>query len=419
MPERAEEAAKGDLVAIPHKADDLSRRPPLRRGLRIVAFLAIAVLLALGAAWAGARYTTENHSVLAEEGPPAPTTALVEQRHIVDTRTISGEVVIETVPIAIPEVAPGQQAVATSPVLPVGHDVAERSVIAFVADRPVIVLEGSTPMYRTITPGDKGSDVAILQDALVDTGFLTATFVDGEYGTSTQRAVVAMYESVGAAAAENAAPSAPGAPATQSGQSGTIVPLGEVVFIDSLPATVVAAQAGPALEQGEPLVLVSAGDPEIHVPLSAAQAAAFAPLIGEQTEAVTMVAIVAGESVTVKLDSIVDAGSGGEPGSADLIAVFIPVQGTGLDPTPTATRVTIDVRLTDTPSLVVPASALWAHGDGTDRVTVLLDDGTTTDVVVIIEHDAGGWFAVSDPDGQLSEGDHVITSGRSSVESGD
>ena len=52
-----------------------------------------------------------------------------------------------------------------------GNEVHAGDVLAAVADRPVIVLPGRIPAFRTVLPGDRGSDVGELQRAMSSIGF--------------------------------------------------------------------------------------------------------------------------------------------------------------------------------------------------------------------------------------------------------
>lgn len=63
--------------------------------------------------------------------------------------------------------------------------------------RPVLNLYTSTPLWRDLTVGDKGDDVAALQAALNDLGF--GTLSDGVLGTSAVRAVQKLLGTPGAA----------------------------------------------------------------------------------------------------------------------------------------------------------------------------------------------------------------------------
>ena len=77
----------------------------------------------------------------------------------------------------------------------VGALVSEGAAVAAVSDRPVFVVEGALPVFRSLSPGMSGEDVAQLQAALVRLGF--APEVDGFFGQLTKDAVAAWYASNG------------------------------------------------------------------------------------------------------------------------------------------------------------------------------------------------------------------------------
>src|SRR5690606_29242172 len=82
-----------------------------------------------------------------------------------------------------------------------GRRLVEGDVLMQVSGRPVMVLRGSVPMYRTIGPGSSGDDVKQLQKALTRLGFSTGG-VTGTYGRGTASAVSRWYRSKGYTAQE-------------------------------------------------------------------------------------------------------------------------------------------------------------------------------------------------------------------------
>lgn len=77
-----------------------------------------------------------------------------------------------------------------------GDSVHEGQVVVEISGRPVFVIEGDVPAYRSIEPGDDGTDVRILQEALQRLGFYDGE-IDGDYSSGTWQAVAAMYEAAG------------------------------------------------------------------------------------------------------------------------------------------------------------------------------------------------------------------------------
>ena len=77
-----------------------------------------------------------------------------------------------------------------------GAEVTEGMVLAEVSGRPVIVLGGALPSYRTLVPGSTGPDVKQLQEALARLGYSPGD-ADGVYDGEVATAVAALYAAVG------------------------------------------------------------------------------------------------------------------------------------------------------------------------------------------------------------------------------
>ncbi len=124
-----------------------------------------------------------------------------------------------------------------------------------VAGMPVRVVEGDMPFYRELAEGVQGQDVAQLQGALVELGYLQVG-ADGEFGPSTVVAVQAWQEELGLA---------------ETGQ----VPLGELVALASLPTVVQLGEqvaSGRRVGGGEEAVLAPTGEREFVLVVTAEQA---------------------------------------------------------------------------------------------------------------------------------------------------
>lgn len=70
-----------------------------------------------------------------------------------------------------------------------GGEVTSGTVVAHVDERPLIALHTTVPLYRDLSVGDDGADVAALQTELIRLGHLDAETVDGEFGSRTGRAL--------------------------------------------------------------------------------------------------------------------------------------------------------------------------------------------------------------------------------------
>ena len=77
-----------------------------------------------------------------------------------------------------------------------GDELVEGDVVIEVAGRPLFVLEGELPVFRSLTPGLEGPDVLQLEEALERIG-LDPGPVDGIYGSRTEGAIEEMYRAAG------------------------------------------------------------------------------------------------------------------------------------------------------------------------------------------------------------------------------
>ncbi|AVH60921.1 Tat pathway signal protein [Streptomyces dengpaensis] len=148
--------------------------------------------------------------------PPkvGPVTVAVERRSLTATVVAQGSVEYASPqrldlagPVGAPESGSGDsgagdavvQRVTKAPVA--GAEVTEGDVLMQVSGRPVLVLRGSVPMYRTLGPGATGDDVKQLERALARLGFAPGGST-GTYGQGDAAAVSRWYGSKGFRAQE-------------------------------------------------------------------------------------------------------------------------------------------------------------------------------------------------------------------------
>jgi multidrug efflux pump subunit AcrA (membrane-fusion protein) len=334
----------------------------------------------------------------------------------------------------------------------VADQVTSGQVIAEVSGRPLLVLPGGKAMYRDITPGDSGTDVRQLQEALAALGYETS--VDGEYGKQTQSALKRLYGDRGyeaqtsdggsgedeaelraarnsvrdaqaaldqiergqsqygegadgsvteidLARAQNTLTEAETALSSLQSRTGVVAPRLEVVFIESLPAYVAAVSANVNVTVPEVIAVVTADDVRVtaNVPLS--QAALLAD----------------GGEATIALPSGNLGGTIGGRGAADQDSGSVPVfilPGSPLD----YSLIGLDIKVTFTTAktnsavLAVPLGAI--SSDGAGRRYVIVEDehkdlvrcevrvGVTGDDLVEVTPAAAGG---------LQAGDRVVISG--------
>lgn len=146
--------------------------------------------------WLGASaQSPEQAAAKASEPKASWITAKVEQRVLASTVVLRGDVKPEvSLLVAAPSSVEGAAVVTRVPPV-AGSEVAEGQVVIEVSGRPVFVLRGDVPVYRTLKPGMSGPDVKQLQDALTRLGFTPDT--NGTFGEETKQAVLALYSAAG------------------------------------------------------------------------------------------------------------------------------------------------------------------------------------------------------------------------------
>ncbi|MFJ2478296.1 peptidoglycan-binding protein [Streptomyces sp. NPDC087659] len=150
---------------------------------------------------AGAQMQSPADAAASHEPPVSgPVTVSVEKRKLTATVITQGAVEYGT-PRAITPAGPvgGADAEAAQLVTKQpkkGARLEEGGVLMQISGRPVMVLEGKVPMYRTLGPGTSGDDVKQLQSALRRLGFDPGG-VTGDYRQGTAAAVARWYESKG------------------------------------------------------------------------------------------------------------------------------------------------------------------------------------------------------------------------------
>jgi hypothetical protein len=154
------------------------------------------VALTGGAWWVGASsQSPEQAAANAAEPVASWVTAPVELRVLSATVIQRGDVRAEvSSSVGVPVSVLGDPVV-TQAVVAVGDDVVEGQRVVEVSGRPVFVLQGDVPVYRTLRPAMSGTDVAQLQSALTRLGFTPDS--DGVFGELTKTAVDAFYLKAG------------------------------------------------------------------------------------------------------------------------------------------------------------------------------------------------------------------------------
>jgi hypothetical protein len=143
-----------------------------------------------------------------------------------------------------------------------GELIHQGRVLYRVSDRPVVLLCGSTPAYRTLSAGATGPDVAELNADLVALGYATRAQLSptsASFGSPTTTAVDKLQAALGVT------------------QTGTLT-LGEAVFEPTaLRVTSVSAQLGGRAQPGETVLQATSSTRQVQVALDASQQTDVAP----------------------------------------------------------------------------------------------------------------------------------------------
>jgi peptidoglycan hydrolase-like protein with peptidoglycan-binding domain len=315
-----------------------------------------------------------------------------------------------------------------------GDTITNGKQLAEIDGQPLFALTGAVPAWRDLTPGETGPDVTELQQALASLGYYDDGDPPGYYGAATEYAVSLYYEHLG-----YTPPSAGGVPAA------------DVVFLPSLPATVVAVNGATGEQPGQPfLELAARGSLALTGELPPAYAGQVRTglnvTIYDEVTGIHATGTVAdlGTATTVTPTGAVadiggGSGSAGSSGSADSgsssssssssssgsgsdsggasSTVFIPVTVHPSKPLAAALNgenvlVTVQTGRTEGPVLTVPVAAIVTTASGISYVTVVGAHGKQTQVPVTPGISENGYVQVTPVTaGTLAAGDHVAVSG--------
>ena len=138
----------------------------------------------------------------------------------------------------------------------VGQVISQGHVLYRVDNRPVVLLYGATPAYRTLRAGATGPDVAELNADLVALGYASSSQLSrtsASFGSATATAVAKLQAAVGV---------------TQTGR----LTLGRAVFEPTaMRVTTLSAQLGGATHPGETVMQASSTTRQVQMSLDASQ----------------------------------------------------------------------------------------------------------------------------------------------------
>jgi hypothetical protein len=241
------------------------RGTPLRGrgGLVVGMVLVLTVVVGVVAFLIGRGVSTPAQQAARARAPaPSQLTAPVVLTHARTTVVLRGTLSDGgAISVAVPGDLSGDLPVVTAVATAPGARVADGSLIAAVAGRPVFVLTGKIPAYSPLSYGSTGVEVSELQAGLEAAGFSVGSDTAGTYGAGTAAAVAGLYQRAGYAAV-----TAPGPAGGSNGKHKArpkqyaTVPLGEVMFTPSLPVTVVSVpHLGQTIASGKPLARLGSG----------------------------------------------------------------------------------------------------------------------------------------------------------------
>lgn len=162
--------------------------------------MAVVAAVSLAAGLGLSRLIESPAQAAADAAPPeaGPITVPVESRVIANDVTLRGDAVYDDPAEVRIETGDAEgPAVVTGHVPEVGATLDAASVALEVAGRPVVVLPGDLPTYRTLRAGVTGPDVSQLKAALRALGIEGGDPADPTFDATTARGVEALYGKVG------------------------------------------------------------------------------------------------------------------------------------------------------------------------------------------------------------------------------
>ncbi|MFV0252051.1 MAG: hypothetical protein ACK5H2_01770 [Beutenbergiaceae bacterium] len=180
-------------------AEDLGQARAPRPNRTIWVMASIALLSLLGGIGISQFIISPAQQAAEAEAPQAgPITVEVEHLQLATQITARGDARYDdAIDVRIETGEIDGAAVVTGQVPQVGTTMDAGAVLIEVTGRPVIVLPGELPAYRTLRVGSSGPDVAQLKAALVAQGIKVGNADSDVYDADTSTAVDALYEKVG------------------------------------------------------------------------------------------------------------------------------------------------------------------------------------------------------------------------------
>ena len=170
----------------------------------LFAIVATAVISAGAALLIGQQLEPPSTGADASAPDPSRITVPVEKRTLSSNVVTRGTIEFSDSRSLRVETNAGDVPVVTGAPAEVGTELNEGDLLLEVGYRPVVLMEGELPMFRSLGPGSEGEDVEQLEAGLVRLGFDPGP-VDGIYDTATEDAVSQWYTQLGYDAPEQSA----------------------------------------------------------------------------------------------------------------------------------------------------------------------------------------------------------------------
>ena len=322
-------------------------------------------------------------SVLELKDSTVPVFAAAEMRSVSGEVRIQGTVVgADPVSILVQPPAGTTRAVVTSITAAAGDELSNGALLGTVSDRPVFVFSVRIPLYRDLSVGTKGSDVASLQAAM-------GVPSTGTFDTATTRAVRALYAKVGQVP--------PGGKTTPFVSESEFYTLRADLGVPTVLST---STPGTELDGTHPLATLGVGTPYVSLRASVVEATDMT-----DGQAVT-IDLADGNSVSGSVSAIsafqATATDGGRPPGRD-------IRISASDTAKLSPGATVSVLFGEKvpPQLSVPTLAVRSDSSG-DYVLTKTRGGKLKRVDITVERNADGWSAVKAQ--TLSAGDAVLVS---------
>lgn len=167
---------------------------------RTIWIMAIVAVLSLGAGILLSQLITSPADAAADAAPPeaGPITVPVESRTLANDVVLRADVIYEDpANITLETGDIGGPAVVTGQVPAVGDTIEAGTVMLEVSSRPVILLTGDLPVFRTMRAGVSGADVQQLRAALAELGIDAGDPAKAEYDAALAEGVRALYNKIG------------------------------------------------------------------------------------------------------------------------------------------------------------------------------------------------------------------------------